>query len=264
MAIPLLTIASLVPVPFLSASASILVEVLTPRTLEENVLQFQTRSQHIGSLSAVSAFLAAVQAQFISFTYQKNDKPLQKAANVCFFLGVSLNVIGATTSLMATSSLPSPTGLQEYLVAYQRAIDEAERITEAMGALDTSQLMLVEEQVKSWGRTHHRHITNLLITGNLIARWNIQRFVYALVMLTGVVVFFLGLISLISYSLIQTVKAVSSLGYLHFGRDHRSFLRRIFSEPDYFAEEKRSREASAKRQQVVAAMYKLCSDQRFV
>jgi hypothetical protein len=81
-----------------------------------------------------------VQAQFISFTYQRNDKPSQKAANVCFFLGVSLNVIGATTSLMATSSLPSPTGLQEGLVAYQRAIEEAERISELMDAPDTSQL----------------------------------------------------------------------------------------------------------------------------
>jgi len=83
-----------------------------------------------------------VQAQFISFTYQKNDKPLQKAANVCFFLGVSLNVIGATTSLMATSSLPGPTELQEALVAYQGAIAEAERLSEAMGVPDTSQSMV--------------------------------------------------------------------------------------------------------------------------
>ena len=80
-----------------------------------------------------------MQAQFISFTYQNNDKPLQKAANVCFFLGVSLNVIGATTSLMATSSLPSLTGLQECLVAYQRAIEEAERISEVMGPPGTPQ-----------------------------------------------------------------------------------------------------------------------------
>jgi len=48
-----LAIASLVPVPFLLESVSILIEVLTPRTLEEEVLLFQTRSQHIGSLSAV-------------------------------------------------------------------------------------------------------------------------------------------------------------------------------------------------------------------
>ena len=61
---------------------------------------------------------------------------------MCFFLGVSLNVIGATTSLMATSSLPSPEGLQEDLVAYQRAIEEAERISKVMGAPDTSQLMV--------------------------------------------------------------------------------------------------------------------------
>jgi len=61
---------------------------------------------------------------------------------VCFFLGVSLNVIGATTSLMATSSLPGPTELQEALVAYRRAIEGAERISEAMGVPDISQSMV--------------------------------------------------------------------------------------------------------------------------
>jgi len=100
-----------------------------------------------------------VQAQFISFTYQKNDKPLQKAANVCFFLGVSLNVIGATTSLMATSSLPGPTGLQETLVTYQRAIAEAERISEAMDAPYTSYstvcLLFLDECTLDVGHGHN-------------------------------------------------------------------------------------------------------------
>ena len=128
---------------------------------------------------------------------------------MCFFLGVSLNVIGATTSLMATSSLPSPTELQEALSAYQGAIVEVESISEAMGAvtlasgpmvclrvfkLTCAQLngqaihQLVNDQLRAWKRAHHLHITNLLITGNLIAQWNIQRFVYALVMLTSCVI----------------------------------------------------------------------------
>jgi hypothetical protein len=136
--------------------------------------------------------------------------------------------------------------------------------------------------VKLWGRTHHRHITNLLITGNHIARWNIQRFAYVSVMINGVASFFFGLIffiidtqpvavwitilliSVVSTGLIQTVKAVSSLGTLQFGSDSRSFFRRIFSPPDYLAEEKRSREVMARRQQAVAVMYKFCSDQGFV
>ena len=49
-----LTVASnLVPVPLLSELVTTLSEILTPRTLEENVLLFQTRSQSIGSLSSV-------------------------------------------------------------------------------------------------------------------------------------------------------------------------------------------------------------------
>ena len=222
---------------------------------------------------------------------------------MCFFLGVSLNVIGATTSLMATSSLPSPTELQEALSAYQGAIVEVESISEAMGAvtlasgpmvclrvfkLTCAQLngqaihQLVNDQLRAWKRAHHLHITNLLITGNLIAQWNIQRFVYALVMLTGVASFFLGLIffiidtqpvavwvtilltSPISYSMIQGVKAVSSRRFLQFGPDSRSLFQQIFSTPDYFAEEKQYRAGMVRRQQSMAFMYKLCSDQRFI
>jgi len=147
----------------------------------------------------------------------------------------------------------------------------------------TSNHQLVDEQsVKSWGRTHHRHITNLLVTGNLIAQWNIQRFAYVSVMVSGVASFFLGLtffiidtqpvavwvtiliISLVSTGLIQTVLMVSSRRFLQFGPDSRSLFQRIFSTPDYFAEEKHYRAGMARRQQAVAFMYKFCSDRRSV
>jgi hypothetical protein len=51
------TFPSLVPFPLISPSASLLFEVLAPRTLEENLLIFQTRSQQIGSLSTVVGLL---------------------------------------------------------------------------------------------------------------------------------------------------------------------------------------------------------------
>jgi hypothetical protein len=101
-------------------------------------------------------------------------------------------------------------------------------------------------------------------------------------MLTGVASFFLGLIffiidtqpfavwftiiltSFISYILIQLVKTVSSRRFLQFGPDSRPFLRRMLSTPDYFAEEKKSKDVMLRRQQVVEVMYKFCSDRRFV
>ena len=46
-------VSNVVPVPLFSELVTTLSEVLTPRTLEENVLLFQTRSQYIGSLSSV-------------------------------------------------------------------------------------------------------------------------------------------------------------------------------------------------------------------
>ena len=45
------------------------------------------------------------------------------------------------------------------------------------------------------GESSHHNL--LITTDNLIAWWNIQRFLYAFVMLTGVASFFLGLISFI-------------------------------------------------------------------
>lgn len=51
-----------------------------------------------GYLFWKAAFLVAVQAQFISFTYQKNDTNLLKASNAAFFLGVIMIVIGAASS----------------------------------------------------------------------------------------------------------------------------------------------------------------------
>ena len=48
-----LSIATIIPLPLVAATATILLEILAPRSLEEIVLLFQTRSQHIGSLSAV-------------------------------------------------------------------------------------------------------------------------------------------------------------------------------------------------------------------
>jgi hypothetical protein len=46
-------VAPLVPFLFISPSASLLIEAVNPRTLEENVLLFQTRSQDVRSLSTI-------------------------------------------------------------------------------------------------------------------------------------------------------------------------------------------------------------------
>jgi hypothetical protein len=79
-----------------------------------------------------------VQAQFISFTYQKNDSPLQKAAGVSFILGVSLNVMGAATGVISASAgdLPNLTTLQEELVGFQNAINEAVELVDSQSPAD--------------------------------------------------------------------------------------------------------------------------------
>jgi hypothetical protein len=122
----------------------------------------------------------------------------------------------------------------------------------------------------------------MLITGHLIAQWNVQRFIYALVMLTGVAAFFLGLIffivdtqpqvvwltilltSLVFYILIQGVQTASSFRSLPFGPDPRPRLQRILSPPEYLVEENRSRHVMFERQNLVAGVYKLCKDQGYV
>jgi hypothetical protein len=145
--------------------------------------------------------------------------------------------------------------------------------------------------VKTWGKTHHRLITDLLITGNLIAQWNIQGLVNTFVMSTGVMSFFLGLIffiidtqpfavwvtiliiSLTCNTLIVAAKDVSSSGFLdlEFSLDSQSLSQRIqrfFStllvDTGIEKRKKRSRDVMFERQRVVAVMYKLCSDRSFV
>jgi len=146
-------------------------------------------------------------------------------------------------------------------------------------------------KTRAWGRTHHRRITNLFITGNLIAQWNSRGFVNALVMATGVISFFLGLsffiidtqpiavwltillTSLISYALIAVIKDVSSSGLLdlvEFGHDSRSLSKRfrqfisILIDNAIEGKKKKSRDVMLERQRVVGVIYKLCSDRSFM
>ena len=110
----------------------------------------------------------------------------------------------------------------------------------------------------------------MFLTGNLIARWNTQSFIYALVMLGGVAVFFLGLIffildtqprvvwltilltSCITYFLIQGVQAIC--GYL-VSRGLRSPLRDCMAPNDYLAEERKSKKAMRRRERMLSVAY---------
>ncbi|KAF8520022.1 hypothetical protein BU17DRAFT_65666 [Hysterangium stoloniferum] len=172
------------------------------RTLEEDVILFRGRFQHVGSLSSVisqvpqqAAFLAAVNAQFVSFTFQKSDTPIQKAANATFVLGVAFNVMGAASSLGAASSMPSISSIDEEFKAYQGAIEALERmVINVDSSQDIDVTKLPSEQLRLWKREHYRNVRFMRITSKHIRRWNRQSAIYTLVMQLGIACFWLGLL----------------------------------------------------------------------
>lgn len=121
----------------------------------------------------------------------------------------------------------------------------------------------------------------MLITGELISRWNTQSFIYALVMLVGLAVFFLGLIffmidtqprvvwltilliSCTSYLMIQAVQAAGARGYMPFHRAlSRSPLQRLTSRPAFLKERYEWQAAMRRREEVLSVVYEACTSEK--
>jgi len=65
----------------------------------------KARMDNVNALAVVATFLAAVQAQLISFTYLSNSTDLQKAVNTISFLGLSFDIIGTATGLISALTM---------------------------------------------------------------------------------------------------------------------------------------------------------------
>ncbi|KAH9042580.1 hypothetical protein EDB85DRAFT_1915769 [Lactarius pseudohatsudake] len=90
------------PEPSLSPAASFLngSEAKTPiKHLQKETEGNKTLLDTINALIAVGAFIAGVQAQLISVTYSSNDTALGKATNWFGFVGLTLDLIGTSSSV---------------------------------------------------------------------------------------------------------------------------------------------------------------------
>ncbi|TDL15955.1 hypothetical protein BD410DRAFT_80461 [Rickenella mellea] len=69
---------------------------------ERGIIAFRDRLQLLNALTVTGAFLAAVQAQLASLTYNANETALQTATNTISFAGLVLDIIGTTSGLLGT------------------------------------------------------------------------------------------------------------------------------------------------------------------
>ncbi|KAL0958688.1 hypothetical protein HGRIS_014019 [Hohenbuehelia grisea] len=74
---------------------------------------------NINALITVGAFIAGVQAQMISFTWESNNNSLQRTANWFSFAGLTLDIIGTAIGVIRTGSL-------------QRSVRRTERVLNAV------------------------------------------------------------------------------------------------------------------------------------
>ncbi|KAJ7479605.1 hypothetical protein FB451DRAFT_1239396 [Mycena latifolia] len=71
----------------------------------------QLVNNNLNSLAVIATFLAAVQAQAISFSMDNNTKKIQIASNAFFFAGLFVDVLGGTIAIIGAVQLQRTYGL---------------------------------------------------------------------------------------------------------------------------------------------------------
>ncbi|KAJ7847410.1 hypothetical protein B0H13DRAFT_2091897 [Mycena leptocephala] len=83
---------------------------------------------NLSSLAIIATFLAAVQAQVIGFSLDKNDTHLQKACNALFFAGLFIDILSGTIAIVGAVQLQRTYGLlQQRDVSLKGLIDIAKK-----------------------------------------------------------------------------------------------------------------------------------------
>ncbi|KAJ7909191.1 hypothetical protein B0H13DRAFT_2014874 [Mycena leptocephala] len=91
---------------------------------------------NLSSLAIIATFLAAVQAQVIGFSLDKNDTHLQKACNALFFAGLFIDILSGTIAIVGAVQLQRTYGLlQQRDVSLKGLIDIAKKISDSHESL---------------------------------------------------------------------------------------------------------------------------------
>ncbi|KAJ7909172.1 hypothetical protein B0H13DRAFT_2014812, partial [Mycena leptocephala] len=91
---------------------------------------------NLSSLAIIATFLAAVQAQVIGFSLDKNDTRLQKACNALFFAGLFIDILSGTIAIVGAVQLQRTYGLlQQRDVSLKGLIDIAKKISDSHESL---------------------------------------------------------------------------------------------------------------------------------
>ncbi|KAJ6530101.1 hypothetical protein B0H19DRAFT_1192100 [Mycena capillaripes] len=91
---------------------------------------------NLNSLAIIATFLAAVQAQVIGFSWDKNDTHLQKACNALFFAGLFVDILSGTIAIVGAVQLQRIYGLLQQRDASLTGFnDTAKRLSNSQDSL---------------------------------------------------------------------------------------------------------------------------------
>jgi len=134
----------------------------------------KARMDNVNALAVVATFLAAVQAQIISLTYEQNGSSLQQAVNAMSFLGLSFDIIGTAMGLISALTMqPDQQRLNQAVFEATAAHAEWRTFTrelEQIAYLDKGtgrsipQNMMEETMRKQRDRSERRHLLEICRT----------------------------------------------------------------------------------------------------
>ncbi|KZS96214.1 hypothetical protein SISNIDRAFT_450846 [Sistotremastrum niveocremeum HHB9708] len=137
---------TLVPSPT-SPTASGSTLFMDPQALPESLAKskvmkgwaegLKARIDNVNAMAIVATFLAAVQAQLISFTWQSNSTSLEKAINIFSFVGLAFDIIGTATGLISALTLqPDTARIHEAVLNADESYATWKLITDELQVLD--------------------------------------------------------------------------------------------------------------------------------
>jgi hypothetical protein len=179
-----------------------------------------------------ATFLAAVQAQLISFTYESNETPLQQGVNAVSFIGLAFDVIGTATGLISALTLsPSSARIHDAVMRAEESLAIWRELTEELTNINLEERTfsgrsipreffqehmakqrervqrksVLDARMKTWEVEEESRVKHLDDLRALMKAGKIKGWAPLMMMAIGIICFFLGLLGFVVDSQPRTV-----------------------------------------------------------
>jgi len=191
------------------------------KVIENWLDDLKRRIDNVNALAIVATFLAAVQAQLISFTYQNNDTPLGKAANIFSFIGLSFDILGTATGLISAMTLqPDNARIQEAALQAEQSLSAWKELAGELQSINvedrafqgrsmTKEMFseiqqkqqarrrrktILDSQMKAWEAEEEKRSKQLDELRVNVVVGNVKGFAPLMMMTLGILCFFVGML----------------------------------------------------------------------